>query len=172
MYKLPENIRLRADSALNLCMGESFQLKLSDDQNLLNCNNYQWKKNGNDIIDATTNVYSVSDPGIYSVNFTCGDCGNVTLGQCNVICTSTANVMTPGFLVYPNPTIDKLNIQLDNIDQATISIYNALGQIIISQNIYNKNSSVDISTITDGLYYISLHNGTQTVKQKIIKNAH
>ena len=78
------------------------------------------------------------------------------------------------FVVYPNPTKGKFIIQMINdksiegnsgSDSHRIEIYNVLGEIIYSENFYNKQIiyNIDISSTPNGIYYIKIYN-----KEKII----
>jgi hypothetical protein len=50
---------------------------------------------------------------------------------------------------------------------AQIEISNAMGQVIIKDQ--NKNK-IDISNLTNGLYFISVKQGQQSYTQKLIKH--
>jgi len=68
--------------------------------------------------------------------------------------------------IFPNPTESILNIQSE-IEISNIVIINMLGQKLLS-NI--NQSSIDVSSLTRGTYFITIetYNGKQT--QKFIKN--
>lgn len=73
------------------------------------------------------------------------------------------------FSVYPNPANDKLFFKLTDSDM-TITIYNTLGVIVLSQKLINK--TADISSLVKGIYFIALDSEKAITRQKIIKNAH
>jgi serine protease AprX len=75
------------------------------------------------------------------------------------------------FLVYPNPANDKINISFpSSFDAATISIYNALGQQIVSKQIAQPTSTISVSTLNAGVYFYKIQNNSFTQSGKIIKN--
>ena len=177
MYKLPENIPIDPSSTtFTMCDNKPFQLKLVT-VNSTTCNSYQWLKDDIIIPNETTNIYTVSDTGLYRINLSCTGCGNMLLGDYKVICPAQPTVPTSPRtnsdpVLFPNPMNDKLFVLSDNFDNLTITIYNAIGQIILTQKINDSSSPIDISNFNIGLYYISVNNGTTITKQKIIKNAH
>jgi hypothetical protein len=61
--------------------------------------------------------------------------------------------------IYPNPTVDILNIS--NLEKDTdVSIINKVGEIVLLKK---TTGSVDISTLTPGLYFLII-DGYQVVK--------
>lgn len=78
------------------------------------------------------------------------------------------------FSLFPNPANDKLIIQLSHfpVDNSTIVIYNALGQIVLNRKLTEKTSEIDIDLLDNGIYYVSVDNIRATNGQIFIKNAH
>lgn len=67
--------------------------------------------------------------------------------------------------VYPNPATNKLSIELNqNIERYTI--YNLLGE---KQLEGRYNNSIDISTLTQGMYLIQIENESTFSTSKFIK---
>lgn len=77
--------------------------------------------------------------------------------------TSIYNVMISTKTLYPNPCRDFITLPL-NIDIATFKIYNSLGVEVHSESITNK-TSIDISNLKSGLYYISIIDNDKTISQ-------
>ncbi len=78
------------------------------------------------------------------------------------------------FEAYPNPTKDQLNIALSGFDtEVKISVYNSLGQLVLSQNInaaMNKTTSqIDMGILESGVYLIQATDGTRTSTQRVVK---
>src|SRR5690606_10573796 len=67
--------------------------------------------------------------------------------------------------IYPNPTTSMINIQTYSGIQ-NITVYNQLGQLVISQ----KETQIDLSDTAPGIYIVQIHfeNGASAT-QKIIK---
>jgi len=56
-----------------------------------------------------------------------------------------------GLQVYPNPASEAFRI---DADIQSLSVYNSIGQVVYSVEDYRKGSSVDISDLEEGLYFI------------------
>ncbi|MGB0884429.1 MAG: T9SS type A sorting domain-containing protein [Flavobacteriales bacterium] len=73
------------------------------------------------------------------------------------------------FTVYPNPAKNEIKIQVsDNQENAILSIADVSGKIQLSTTLNSGNQSVDVSTLTKGLYLFELKTATETRTQKVI----
>jgi len=63
--------------------------------------------------------------------------------------------------VYPNPTSNILNIEVQ--DKTELSITNMMGEIVKTQTI-NGFSTVDVSKLNDGIYFIRYLNSGKVIK--------
>ncbi|UUF13194.1 MULTISPECIES: T9SS type A sorting domain-containing protein [Flavobacterium] len=74
------------------------------------------------------------------------------------------------FNIYPTPVKDQLNISLkNNIEIRSIEIYDVLGQLIIAvPNVVNV-SSVDVSKLKTGNYFVKIKSAKGTSSAKFIK---
>jgi len=69
--------------------------------------------------------------------------------------------------VYPNPTSDYINISFTNqIEINTVSIYNALGQLVFDTN---KFENIYISELSAGLYYLSINTNKGVVNKTMVR---
>jgi len=76
--------------------------------------------------------------------------------------------------VYPNPTTSEINIELKthSTDRHEIDIYSLLGQKINTVKTDKNNVLIDISDLTEGVYFIFITDGyDKRWTKKIIKNA-
>lgn len=82
--------------------------------------------------------------------------------------THTPNV--PEFSVAPNPFNDQLTIyyQLKN-NEASLEVYNLIGEQISSQLITENISNLNLSTLVGGIYFIKIIDGNTYITRKIIK---
>ena len=75
------------------------------------------------------------------------------------------------FKVYPNPSLDYINIVLDEVTESRkeLRIYNVLGEIVKQQKINNfKNElKVDITKLKPGSYFIELKDDNHIQHQKL-----
>jgi len=78
---------------------------------------------------------------------------------------STKKINAVNFNVYPNPSSDVLNIELDdNAVLENVTIYNNLGQKIKSA----KTIVVDVSNLAKGLYFVEVTTNIGKADQKVI----
>lgn len=73
-------------------------------------------------------------------------------------------------VVFPNPTTDFVQLELNGADIYSAIIYNSLGNVVFRSNLRNI-QAIDLSNYLSGIYYLSLlrKDGCQIIK-KIIKN--
>ncbi len=80
------------------------------------------------------------------------------------------NLLQSNFAVYPNPVKDKLNISFpEQVQDATIIMYNILGSKVIEHHISATNNSLEISSLKSGVYLASISAEGKTNSFKIIK---
>lgn len=119
---------------------------------------YQWLKNGIVIPGATGQVYVVDGPGTYYVQITdANGCKSTSTG---VVITGLNDLeVNSGFYVYPNPTEGILNITVspDWVGKI-LEIYNALGQIIWSEQIHRETMTVHLGAMAPGVYMAKVDN--------------
>lgn len=73
-----------------------------------------------------------------------------------------------GLRYYPNPVNSILNIENANgID--TVSIANALGQAVFSKAINSSSAQIDVSSLSKGVYFVTVASGATSKTIKIIK---
>lgn len=72
------------------------------------------------------------------------------------------------FKIYPNPTNEFLNIDLDVHEKYDISILDISGSVVISTT--NKSSKLNISELSTGTYLVTATNGTISLSKKLIIN--
>ena len=75
--------------------------------------------------------------------------------------------------VYPNPTTGIINIDLGNamIDgKSTIKLYDIQGRMITTKEMNSSIDNLNISNLSDGVYMLSIENGTSKTTKKIVLN--
>ena len=74
------------------------------------------------------------------------------------------------FNIYPNPAINILTIELGQLyGENIISIYNLLGQLVLSKTINQSTNKIDISSLPNGLYLIKMFDKENTKVIKFVK---
>ncbi|MBA2613475.1 MAG: T9SS type A sorting domain-containing protein [Bacteroidetes bacterium] len=67
--------------------------------------------------------------------------------------------------IYPNPVTEKLFV--DGVSEIKLKVTDLLGKIVIAESITN---TIDVSTLTNGIYFLNINNGTEQNVVKFIKN--
>ncbi|WP_291135071.1 PKD-like domain-containing protein [Flavobacterium sp. UBA7663] len=117
------------------------------------------------LIDVNANGYV--DYTITPINNTA--IGNTFSARVNIQSTlNSETFIIDNFKLSPNPVIDILNIEDDN-QIKNISIYNQLGQMVLSKEMKNNKGQLDLSFISSGIYIIFIETDTRIINKKIIK---
>jgi len=82
--------------------------------------------------------------------------------------TSTTAVEQLHFSIFPNPSKDQVQIIGENINQATMRLYDHLGRQLIEKQLQESND-LNLSKYPNGLYWIELSTSEAKSIQKIIK---
>lgn len=122
--------------------------------------------------DQNTAIFTHTTHGFIQEN---GDTTNklfLTLASDKHKITSIAEVDTKFFVVYPNPANDFITIKSDYPipNNTKVILFNSLGQKVKTIEEIDK---IDLSNLTDGLYFIKLTDEKNFATTKsIIKNTH
>lgn len=129
--------------------------------------NYQWQKDGIDILGETSKNFIPTVAGNYSVIVT--DFSG---------CTQSSKVfnsdITNGLLVYPNPAKNAVQLALtaNEADFTLVDVYDLLGRKYLSKAytaITNTFSDkIDISNFPNGIYFIKLYHAEKTYTAKLV----
>ncbi len=77
-------------------------------------------------------------------------------------------VQQTAIMLYPNPVSDFVTIALPQNTQGNISIFNTLGQLILTENISGQ-TSINVTNLATGLYNYRIEAAGQVKTGKIIK---
>ncbi len=124
--------------------------------------NSQWDVYASAAATMSGSMYSMTRAGVNSFSpFAVFD-ENTTLSVDEVVAHTNINL-------YPNPATDIINISVQgNSNDMNAEIYNVSGQVVYKAAVQN-NSSINISNLPDGMYYIRLNGETANGTQKFIK---
>jgi len=95
-------------------------------------------------------------------NLNCYDTGGIFM---NLVDVSKDNIVS----LYPNPAKSEVNISSESIINS-IEIYNPLGQKVYQTKLNTKLKSIDINSLSKGIYIIGVNTDKGYVKKKFIKN--
>ncbi len=111
------------------------------------------------MMDGTVTVYATANDGS-NVNGSLEITINTQAS--NISLNNISNIQ-----IYPNPTQDILNI--NNISNGDISIFSVDGKLVYQNSINNTNTSIDISSFKNGIYYIVISSETIKFNTTIMK---
>ncbi len=105
--------------------------------------------------------------------------GNKCTGSCNYVVLRYKNAGSASALyeyhniinynIYPNPTTSSLNLTLESNIPAKISINTILGSVVFQENIQQSQYNVNIESLKNGVYFITVETTQGTSTQKFIK---
>jgi len=76
-------------------------------------------------------------------------------------------LMSGNVLISPNPTNGLLNINFSTMPQNTkIEIYNGIGALVLSETMSNKNNTINITDLSNGMYFMKVLEGNRVVAVK------
>jgi hypothetical protein len=90
-------------------------------------------------------------------------CGNPFVGLSDV------EINDISISLYPNPANESITINSDNIINSIV-IFNPLGQRIYQTKVNDKSKSIDINSLSKGIYIIGVNTDKGYIKKKLIKN--
>lgn len=75
------------------------------------------------------------------------------------------------FLLFPNPSSNILNFAFPtDIEKMEISVFNLLGENILKNSVNKSNSTINIASLTNGLYLIQISYNNTVKTIKVLKN--
>jgi serine protease len=126
----------------------------------------------------TSHSYTVIKNYTVTLTVTATDgCADFKSSTISVITAIEEPTTSNGVQIFPNPVNTqslKVVINYDNLDQATLSLTNSVGQVVLDQDISSSGNHVEIAIPTTalpaGLYIIRLKVGDNIVARKVIKS--
>lgn len=77
------------------------------------------------------------------------------------------NTTKESIYLFPNPTINKIQIGLPHSQKSNIKIYNSFGRLIYINSFSEKNITIDLSSYPDGIYFIQAQQDNNLFNNKI-----
>jgi len=132
------------------------------DQSSNNPTSWSWSFNGaTPSFSASPNPTVIyNTPGIYSVTLTASNAGGsntktmtnyITVNDCSPVNDNLISKIS----IYPNPTDGIVNIDIPE-NKATVRISDILGKVVKVANLNSNQSSVDLSSLKSGMYFIEI----------------
>ncbi len=85
-------------------------------------------------------------------------------------CLTTDNIDDKeAYAFYPNPMLDVLSIKSSSFENARVVIYDLSGKEVFTTMLHQEVTTIDVSFLQKGIYFLSMINSETTVTHKIIK---
>jgi hypothetical protein len=138
---------------------------------------YQWIDcgNGNAVINGETNqAYTATANGDFAVIITSGTC--VDTSACVTISGIglEENVLANNVEVYPNPSNGNFTVMVEGItsDKLTVSLTDALGKEIMTEEVTNVTENVEVPVqmngLNEGMYFVKISSNGQSTTRRVI----
>lgn len=116
-----------------------------------------------DILTVTLDANNASNTGsIFEVNSTSINLTSVGIEDI----TNNKNVR-----IFPNPSNGNLNLQIEDFDQTfNLEVLEISGKTVMTKVISSANSTLNISELPNGIYFLNLSNSNSRMNFKIMKN--
>jgi hypothetical protein len=134
--------------------------------------NYQWFRNGEELMGENKQSLRVNELGIYSVIVGNNEnCSQSSEGYGFGIPVNDENVSMQGVVkVFPNPSKDFIFIEInDNEYSHLLVVSDAIGNQLISQETTSNVIKLDISTLAPGNYFLNIFSVTTNETVVIVK---
>lgn len=162
------------ENGIHVCEGHSIQLNVMGP---LYTYSVQWYKDDVLLEGETNPTLNVSEPGYYyavcsrqecplDFKFSMGD--NVNYVVCNV--SNKENEYSKSLLVYPNPSNDYINVSTNNLYVIdNIRVRDMSGKEVLVKDISSTNAVLDISSLSEGVYFITTKSDNLSSEHKFVK---
>ncbi|MDX2360503.1 MAG: T9SS type A sorting domain-containing protein [Crocinitomicaceae bacterium] len=71
--------------------------------------------------------------------------------------------------IYPNPASNELTINVSSAEQIDYELMNSYGQVVLAGNSISSSTTLDVSSFSDGIYYITVHTNSGIITKKVLK---
>ena len=138
----------------------------SEDSNVPEIDNLSGLKPDGEDMESEFVVSGLSDNSTQNGSTDIGNEENTTksIGKGEIAAETIRSISTTE--VYPNPATDFITISTE-IETGTIRILNLLGQEMSNYPVSGKTTSLNISELKEGIYFISVESGTEKIVKKI-----
>ncbi|MFD2914848.1 T9SS type A sorting domain-containing protein [Psychroserpens luteus] len=142
-------------------------------------NEYQWFKDDVLITDATNNTFTIlntqeSDSGIYHCEITNTIVADLIIERADISLTVDSSLSINDndifkIKTYPNPVKNWLTLDVGIQGEFKTSLADVNGKIILEQTFNTSIASLDLSSLSSGLYVLKLFSEDRQITKKIIK---
>ncbi|NVO04181.1 MAG: T9SS type A sorting domain-containing protein [Bacteroidetes bacterium] len=96
--------------------------------------------------------------------------GDKVLKNANAFASISENRLPESIKIFPMPATNQITIETDQLTKTnSISIFNIQGQELVKQEITNNSTTIDISDLSSGIYFVKYQNENGFTTQKMVK---
>ncbi|HEY9082742.1 MAG TPA: T9SS type A sorting domain-containing protein [Vicingaceae bacterium] len=129
---------------------------------------YQWLDcdNGNAVINGeTSQSFTATVTGNYAVEITVGNCVDTSACE-NVTVVGIDELSKTPVTIYPNPNNGVFNVV--SSEQVTITIYNMLGEMVLTNVLNGGNHTLSLNSHPKGVYFVNIQQNERVTTYKMI----
>lgn len=84
---------------------------------------------------------------------------------------SIDSFVSSNFNIYPNPAQDMVTIATDLLEDMSLMLYDITGKLVLTkESTFNNQTELNISALSNGVYFIHVRSGNKKYVHKIIKD--
>ncbi|MBW6482564.1 MAG: T9SS type A sorting domain-containing protein [Vicingaceae bacterium] len=118
-------------------------------------------------VEGSVNLVCYTKSG-QNIQFNSMDCNLFpTPLRTNLTTAIPEKLNNPEFYIYPNPNNGSFIIDVGNIENATIEIYNISGQLILKENFWKSNTPINLKENSKGIYFVKIETENKVIVRKI-----
>jgi hypothetical protein len=88
-----------------------------------------------------------------------------------VIENANRNAAAASIILFPNPTTDRLNIQVGTVvPGAVVKVYSLNGNLLFTRSITASTQIISLQSLATGIYQVEVRNGEKVTTKQIIKH--
>ncbi len=139
-----------------------------------NSTSWEWTFGDGGISVEKNPTYVYSRPGKYTVTLIArnGNASDTETATDLINVTGTNGIGDIGHLdkisVYPNPNNGQFYLNLEDLSESTVEIYNAVGKKIITQKQTNLESEMKFQLKEKGIYFVKISNNNENKTLKVV----
>jgi len=134
----------------------------------------QWYLNGTLIPGATSQTYTPTANGVYTVKVTTNGCTSAASAGTTISGLGIEELNVYALSIYPNPSNGDFNVSFNAsvTEKYTLKVYDEAGKLVYDALIENQNGTfvkqVQLGKVASGIYNVSLSNGSVESNRKVV----
>lgn len=152
---------------------------ISSNANVLSCipstgYTYQWYFNSTPIAGATSSTYTTTQDGYFLVEITGTQCTVPSKPLLSITFGEEELAIAVDLKIYPNPTTDHIQVELDNTDaeECSLELISSGGALILKEDLSNElkiNKILSLRGLPKGNYLLKINIGNQKLIRQMEK---